>query len=67
MQLNLGIGEAFHFVIYGISFLIALFSLFYRSEIGILFLTSLFPIYSVYSKALKSELPLANNLTDIAC
>jgi O-antigen ligase len=65
MHLGLGIGEAFHFAIYGISFLIAFLSLCSRSEIGVLFLTSLLPIYSVYSKALKSELPLANNLTDI--
>lgn len=63
-MLGLGIGENIHYVVYGVSFAVAFAALLYRSEIGILFLVPLFPIYSVLSKALKSELPLANNITD---
>ncbi len=64
-MLGLGLGEYVPYIIYATSFLIALAALFYRSEVGILFLTSLFPIYTILSKTQKSEIPLANNITDV--
>jgi O-antigen ligase len=64
-MLGLGLGEFVPYVIYVASFIVAFVALFYRAEIGVLFLTSLFPIYSILSKAQKTEIPLANNITDI--
>ena len=62
---GLGLSEYFPYGIYGLSFLVAFFALFYRSEIGILFIASLLPVYSIVNKTLKLELIFAKDIFDI--
>lgn len=64
-MLGLGLTQYIPYIIYGLSFFIAFFALFYRSGIGILFLVPLLPVYSALNKVLKSDLPLANNVPDM--
>ena len=60
-----GLSEYFPSVIYGLAFLVAFLALFYRSEIGILFIAFFLPIYTLLNKAIKLDLPLANQIIDI--
>ena len=60
-----GLSEYFPYVIYGLAFLVAFLALFYRSEIGILFIAFFLPIYTLLNKAIKLDLPLANQILDI--
>lgn len=64
-MLGLGLSEFIPYILYGLSFLIAFLAIFYRNEIGILFLASLFPIYAVLNKTIKLELPFAKDVVDI--
>jgi len=64
-MLGLGLGQYLPYVIYGIFFLIALVALFYRNEIGILFIAFFLPIYALLNKTIKLELPLAKDIIDI--
>lgn len=66
-MLGLGLGLTNYVVpvLYGASFIVAFFSAFYRSAIGILFLSPLLPIYIVVHKILKSGYFFANNVTDM--
>lgn len=65
LHLGLGIGESMPYLVYGLSFVVAFLCCFYRSEIGVLFMAVLFPVYSIASNALKSGLPFANNIFDM--
>jgi len=60
-----GLSEYFPYVIYGLAFLVAFLALFYRSEIGILFIAFFLPIYTLLNKAIKLDLLLANKIIDI--
>jgi O-antigen ligase len=60
-----GLSEYFPYVTYGLAFLVAFLALFYRSEIGILFIAFFLPIYTLLNKAIKLGLPLANQILDI--
>jgi len=60
-----GLSEYFPYLVYGLSFVIALLTLFYRSELGILYIAGLLPIYSIVDKTLKLELPLANHIINL--
>src|SRR4030067_1225805 len=60
-----GISEYFPYIVYGLAFLIALIALFYRSEIGILFIAFFLPIYTLLNKTIKLELPFAKDIIDI--
>ena len=62
---SFGLSQYIPFVLYGLSFLVAFLTVFYKSGIGILFLIPLFPIYAVLDKVLKSGLFLANSVTDM--
>ena len=64
-MLGLGLSEYIPYVVYGLAFLVALGALFYRSEIGILFIASILPVYAILNKAIQLELPLAKDLIDI--
>lgn len=64
-MLGLGLTNYIVPLLYGFSIIIAFFSAFYRSAIGILFFAPLLPIYIVVHKILKSGYPLANNFTDM--
>ena len=63
--MGLGLSQYIPYVVYGLAFLVAFLALFYRSEIGILFIASLLPVYTVLNKAIQSGLPFATNLVDI--
>ena len=60
-----GLSQYIPYVIYGLTFLVAFLAIFYRSEIGILFIAFFLPIYSLLSKAIKLDLLLANQIIDI--
>jgi putative inorganic carbon (HCO3(-)) transporter len=64
-MLGLGLSQYIPYVIYGLSFIVTLLAVFYRSGIGIIFLVPLFPIYVVLDETLKSGLPMANNIPDM--
>ena len=64
-MLGLELSQYIPYVVYGLAFLVALCALFYRSEIGILFIASLLPVYAVLNKAIQSELPFSKDLIDI--
>jgi len=64
-MLGFGLTQYIPYVVYGLAFLVAFLALFYRSEIGILFIASLLPVYTVLNRAIKSGLPFATNLVDI--
>lgn len=59
-----GLSEYFPYFFYGLSFVIALFTLFYRSELGILYIAGLLPIYSIVDKTLKLELSCKSHLEE---
>jgi O-antigen ligase len=63
--LSFGLGDYYPYVVYGLAFLIAFLALFYRSELGILFIAFFLPIYSLLNKAIRLELPFANQIIDI--
>ena len=60
-----GLSEYAPYVIYGLALVIAFLALFYRSEIGILFIAFFLPVYTVLEKTIKLDLPLAKDLVDI--
>ena len=62
---GLELSQYIPYVVYGLAFIVALGALFYRSEIGILFIASILPVYAVLNKAIQLELPLSNDLIDI--
>ena len=62
---KLGFSEFAPTTVYGLAFVVAFLALFYRSEIGILFISFFLPIYTVLNKAIQSELPLANQIVDV--
>jgi O-antigen ligase len=62
---KLGLSEFVPIAVYGLGFVVAFLALFYRSEIGILFISFFIPIYTVLNKAIQSELPLANQIVDV--
>lgn len=64
-MVGLGLSEYVPYVVYGLSFLVAFLAIFYRSEIGILFIASLLPVYSVVDETLKLELIFAKDIFDI--
>jgi hypothetical protein len=64
-MLGLGLCQYIPYVIYGLSFIVTLLAIFYRSGIGIIFLVPLFPIYVVLDETLKSGLFMANNIPDM--
>jgi len=63
--LRFGLGDYYPYGVYGLAFLIALLALFYRSELGILYIAFFLPIYALLSKAIRLDLPLANQIIDI--
>ena len=63
--LSFGLGDYYPYVVYGMVFLIAFLALFYRSELGILFIAFFLPIYSLLNKAIMLDLPFANQIIDI--
>ena len=63
--LGLGLSEYFIYVVYGLSFLIAFLAVFYRSELGILFIIFFLPLYTILNKAIQLELPFANSILNI--
>jgi O-antigen ligase len=64
-MIGLGLTNYIVPLLYGLSFLIAFLSAFYRSTIGLLFYAPLLPIYIIVDKILKSGYPLANSFTDM--
>ena len=64
-MLGLGLYSYTPEVVYGIFIIAAFLTLFYRNEIGILFIAFFLPIYAVLDKVIKSELPLAKDIVDI--
>ena len=63
--LSFGLSPYYPYVVYGLVFLIAFLALFYRSELGILFIAFFLPIYTLLNKAIKSDLFLANQIIDV--
>ena len=62
---HIGISQYLPYAVYGLAFLVAFLALFYRSEIGILFIASLLPVYTILNKAIQSGLPFATDFIDI--
>ncbi len=62
---SFGLSQYYPYIIYGLVFLIAFLALFYRNEVGILFLLFFLPIYSLLNKVIKLELPLAKEIVDV--
>lgn len=64
-MLGLGLSHYAPYLIYGMSFIVALCCIFYRIEIGIVFIASLLPIYSVLNEVIQSGFPFANQIVDM--
>ena len=63
--LSFGLSPYYPYIVYGLAFLIAFLALFYRSELGILFIAFFLPVYALLNKAIKSDLFLANQIIDV--
>ena len=64
-MLGLGFSEYIPHILYTCVILVSFLSVFYRSELGILFIASMLPIYSALNKTIQSDLPFAKDSIDI--
>jgi O-antigen ligase len=62
---GLGLSGYLIYVVYGLAFVIAFLAVFYRSELGIIFIAFFLPIYVVLNKTFQSGFPFAKDIIDV--